>query len=79
MCSILKFILVCIWYGFMPFFFLLKEMYNCIIIFISFILYLLEKDLETFCVATVKYFFVCVEVGPGFCSLLRLSFVAIVI
>lgn len=56
MCSILSLFLVCIWYGFMPScFFLLKKMYNCIIIFITFILYLLEKDLKTFCVANVKY------------------------
>lgn len=78
MCSILSLFLVCIWYGFMPScFFLLKKMYNCIIIFISFILYLLEKDLKTFCVATVKYFFVW-ELGQVFGSL-ELSFVAIVI
>lgn len=38
----------------------------------------LEKDLKTFCF-NCKIFFVCVGVGPGFCSPLKLSFVAIVI
>lgn len=54
-----------VWFHASLFLFFLKKMYNCIIIFISFILYLLEKDLKTFCVATVKYFFVW-ELGQVF-------------
>lgn len=82
MCSVLSIFLVC--FGmisclshFFPFFSFLKKMYNCIIIFISFYFVPLEKKLKRICVETVKY--VVFELGQVFCSLLKLSFLAIVI
>lgn len=57
MCSIIQFIkhssVYFFWFVFgmfHAFLFSLKKMYNCIIIFISFILYRLEKDLKAFLV-----------------------------
>lgn len=68
------------------FFFLsfFKKMYNCIILFISFYFVPLEKKVKSFFFCLFVFFcwnckIICLGFGPGFCSLLQLSFLAIVI
>lgn len=51
-------------------------MYNCIILFISFYFVPFEKKLKAFFLLKL---YNNLGIGPGFCSQLKLSFLAIVI
>lgn len=79
MCSILNLFLVC--FGMVSClsrFFFLKKMYNCIILFISFYFVPLKKKNKAFFLC-LNCKIICLGIGPGFCSLIKLSFLAIVI
>lgn len=53
-------------------------MYNCIILFISFYFVPLKKKNKAFFLC-LNCKIICLGIGPGFCSLIKLSFLAIVI